>query len=269
MHEILSMSFLRTALLGAAVAAASTAVLSVFIALKRVSYMSDSFAHISFAGIAIGLYLGVNYSVAAALFVALVAVIIAFMSKRYRIDQSNTTTVFLAVSMAVGILFIHLNKKVNVDITSLLFGNILLVSHSDIVIMCALFAVNLLFIILMFREMVYYAYNSEIASVFKVPVSLTGFIFILLVAMNVVFSVKVSGIVLITAMMIFPGLTALNIVRNIAGAIVVCEAVSIFSAVLGFLLSYYWNVPTGAMIVLVMFLIFIISLPFRGVRRFN
>lgn len=267
MIEILSVSFLRTALIGAAVAAVSTAVLSVFIALKRVSYMSDSFAHISFAGIAVGLYIGMNYSIAAALFVALMAVIISYLSKRYRIDQSNTTTVFLSVSMAVGILFIHLNRNVNVDITSLLFGNILLITKSDIFILLALFAVNLLFITLMFREMVYYAYNSEIAAVFKVPVSLVGFIFILLVAMNVVFAVKVSGVVMITAMMIFPGLTALNIVRNIAGAIVLSEIISLFASVSGFFLSYYMNIPTGAMIILMMFMIFIISLPFRGIRK--
>jgi len=265
MSEIFTVSFLKIALIGAVVASLSTALLSVFISLKRVAYMSDSFAHISFAGIAIALFVGVNYSLIAAIFVTVIALIIAFISRKYKIDQSNTTTVFLSVSMALGILFIHINNRVNVDITSLLFGNILLVSKFDIMLLAALFVVNCAFVILFYREMLYYSYNAEISGMYKVPINFISSVFIVLIALNVVLAVKISGIVLVTAMMIFPGLISLNIVKNIAGAILLSEVVSVLSAVIGFYFSYIWDIPTGAVIILTMFVFFLLSLIYKTI----
>lgn len=267
MSEIFSSTFLLTAFAGAMMSAAATALISVFVALKRISYMSEAFAHMSFAGIALALLLGLNMNIVTLLFVIIVAVIIGIISRKYRVEESNITTILLSVSMAVGIILISLNRDINIDVSSFLFGNVLLISQIDIFYLTALLAINLLFIILFYRELFYISYNESIASIYGISVRPVYFLFLILLAANIVISVKISGIILITAQMILPGMTALNITGNVGRALAVSALVAVICAFGGFIASFYLNMPTGAVIVILMFAVYMLSLFIKHMRR--
>ncbi|MDY6787383.1 MAG: metal ABC transporter permease [candidate division WOR-3 bacterium] len=264
MFDVLSVSFLRIAFIGAILSAGSTALISPFVALKKISYMSEAFAHISFAGIALALLLGIGLNAPTLIFVLIIALIIGFVSRRFSLEEANITTVFLSVSMALGIILISVNSNVNVDIAGYLFGNILLVRHIDIYWLSALFIINLIFIIIFFKELFYIAYNEELSLIYGIPVKPLYYTFIGILALNIVVSVKIIGIVLITAQLILPGLTALNFIRKLKPTIIVSVVISLISSVSGFFLSYYFDLPTGASIVLILFAVFLVSLFFRN-----
>ena len=259
MHEILSVGFLRIAFLGAVISALSTSLISVFIALKKVSYMSEAFAHMSFAGIALALILGWNINIITFIFVLILAVTIGLISKRFRMEESNITTIFLSISMALGVILISMNRSLNVDIAGFLFGNVLFISTGDLYYLIALFVINLLFIIIFFKEIFYIAYNEEIAEIYGINTKLVYLIFLAVLAANIVISVKITGIILITAQMILPGMTALNIIKRVKWAIVLSAIIALISSVSGFYLSFRLNMPSGAVIVIVMFCMFLLS----------
>lgn len=267
MLDFLQTGFLATAFLGALLSAAATALLSVFVSLKKASYMSEAFAHVSFAGVALALLLGLSYGLVTMLFVTVVAFLIGLIAIRFRLEEVNVTTVFLSVSMALGVILLSLNKRYTTDIADYLFGNVLLVTGEDILLLGSLVAANLSLLLLFFKELFYIAYNQEIARIFGVPVRPVYFLFLTLLAVNVVVAVKIVGLVLVTAQLILPGLAALNLVRGIRRAIALSVLIAVASAGLGFAVSYPLNLPTGATIVLVLFVVFLLTLPARRLRR--
>ncbi|HNX01100.1 MAG TPA: metal ABC transporter permease [Candidatus Cloacimonadota bacterium] len=258
--SIFQVGFLAKAFLGAILASLATAILSPFISLKRISYMGEALSHVSFAGIALALFVGWHMDLTAICFVVAVAVIIGYISRHYNLEETNITTVFLSVSMALGILLISLKKDYTIDLSSYLFGNVLLITQADIIHMGILLIVNVLFIVLLFKELFYMTYNQSIARVFRIPVDVVYYAFLILIALNIVVAVKVIGVILITAELVLPGMIAFNLTKNLRKAILMSFSYSILSALVGFGASYWLDIPTGSSIVLTLFALFLLSL---------
>lgn len=263
--SLLHVDFLMKAFLGAILASLATAILSPFISLKRISYMGEALSHVSFAGIALALFVGWHMNLTALCFVVAVALIIGYISKHYDLEETNITTVFLSVSMALGILLISLKKDYTVDLSSYLFGNVLLVTQADIYHLGILFVINVLFVVLLFKELFYMTYHQTMSRVFRIPVDAVYYAFLVLIALNIVVSVKVIGVILITAELVLPGMIAFNLTRSLKRAIMLSFISSVISALVGFGASYWLNIPTGSSIVLTLFILFLISL-FSKVR---
>jgi zinc transport system permease protein len=258
--NIFHSSFLMKAFLGAILASLATAILSPFISLKRISYMGEALSHVSFAGIALALFVGWHMDLTALCFVVAVALIIGYISKHYDLEETNITTVFLSVSMALGILLISLKKDYTVDLSSYLFGNVLLVTKADITHLGILFIVNTLFVVLLFKELFYMTYHQSMSRVFRIPVDAVYYSFLVLIALNIVVAVKVIGVILITAELVLPGMIAFNLTKSLQKAILISFLSSVLAAFVGFGTSYWLNIPTGSSIVLTLFVLFLISL---------
>lgn len=258
--DIFDYSFLVIALCGAILSALSTSLLSVFISLKKISYMGEALSHISFAGLALALLLNIPTVPVALVVVVGVAIFIGYLSRRHNLDESNITTIFLSLSMAVAIILLSIKKNYAGDLAGYLFGDILLITSGDLISLIILFAANLLFILLFFKELFYITYNQEISSIFKIPARLVYYLFLIFIAVNIVMTVKVVGIVLITAQLILPGIIALNLTRRIKAAILLSSLASVTASVSGFFISYLLDCPSGATIVVVLFTLFLASL---------
>ncbi len=222
--------------------------------------MSEALSHISFTGIAIAILLGMSLNGISSLFVLAVVIIIAYISLHYHLEESNVTMIIMSVSMAIGIILLSFKKGYVVDISSYMFGNILLINQEDLYWLTSLIIANLIFLIAFFREIIYMTYHSKMSEFYHVPAKLVYMFFLILLALNIVISVKIVGIVMITAQLILPGMISLNLTRNIFKAISFSVLASVIASVSGFLLSYQFNFPSGSVIVLVLFLIFILSL---------
>lgn len=267
MQAIFSSGFLLTALYGALLSSTGLAVISVFVSLRRISYMSEAFSHIAFAGIALAFLLGMSFNTVSLLFVIVISIAIGFLGQRFKIEKSNLTVIFLSVSMAAGMIFISLNKGLSIDITGYLFGNILLITKHDIIPLVVLLIINIVFISLFFKELFYISYNEESSNILQIKVKLVNILFLMLLALNIVVSVKIVGAILITAHAVLPGMIALNLTRKIKLAIFLSVVSSILCSFAGFLLSYLLDLPTGATIVIVLFVLFIVSLTLKNPLR--
>ncbi len=263
--EVFQYRFLLYALLGAILSAAATSQLSVFLTLKKISFLGEAFSHIAFAGIALALLIGTEITLTTIGFVVVIAILIGIVSRYYHYQETNIITIFLSVSMAIGIILISINKQYTIDLASYLFGNVLLVTGKDLIYLATLLIVNALFIYLFFKELFYMTYNYSIARIYGIPVNLVYYLFIILLAINIVVSVKIVGVILITAQLILPGISALNLTKNVRLALLISVLFAEVGALGGFILSYKFNLPFGASIVILSFLLFIFSLIYKVV----
>lgn len=256
-------SFVIYALLGCLLSAISLSLFSPFVTLRKISYMGEALSHIAFAGIAIALFAGLNMQIVTLIFVVLISLSIGFLSDRFRLDEANTISIFLSVSMAFGIILISLRRSYTFDLSSYLFGNVLLINKSDLFQLILLCAVNLGFIWFFYKELFYLTYSAEIAKVYRIKTELVNDLFLILLAVNIVTNLKIAGIILVTAQLVLPASIAFNLVRSFKSALIVATLSAVLSAGGGFLLSWMLDLPTGASIVCLQFVFFIISLPLK------
>ena len=251
--------FMLIALGGALLSGFSLALFSPFVTLRRISYMGEALSHIAFAGIAIALVLGWNIGITTLIFVAGISLAIGYLSRKQKIDESNSITIFLSVSMALGIILISLKRGYTFDLASYLFGNVLLISPGELIQLGVLSLLNLAFIGVFYKELFYLTYNINIARVYRVKTELVNSIFLVLLAANIVINLKSAGIILVSAQLILPAVIAANLSRRLPLRILLCVSISLLSALCGFLLSWWMNLPTGATIVIFEFLLYLLS----------
>ncbi len=256
-------SFLLSALLAALLSSVCLALFSPFVTLRRVSYLGEALSHIAFAGIALALLLGLNLQLTTLLFVIAIALAITWLARRRQLQEANTITIFLSVSMALGIILISLRRGYTFDLASYLFGNVLLASSADLWHLGALLLADLGFIIFFYKELFYLSYNAEMARFYRLPADLVNRLFMILLAANIVITLRAAGIILVSAQLILPASTAFNLVRRLDRAVALSALIAILAAAGGFVLSWWLNLPTGANIVLLEFLFFLLSLAFR------
>jgi len=259
--------FLITAILGSVLSGISLAIFAPYVTLRRISYMGEALSHMAFAGIAMALIFGLNLTLGAWIFVSIVALGIAWMAKKHKLQEANTITIFLSLSMAIGIILISLSQNYSFDLASYLFGNVLLIAPSEIWALAVLNVINILFICFFYKELFYMSYNAEMAKVFRIRTEMVDKIFYLLLAANIVFNLKSAGIILVTAQLILPAVIAFNLSRRLHHAILISIFAAVLSALAGFALSFALNLPTGASIVVVQALIYALSFAFRGNRQ--
>ncbi|MBW6513292.1 MAG: metal ABC transporter permease [Candidatus Syntrophosphaera sp.] len=253
-------AFLVHALLAAVLSSVSLALFSPFVTLRRISYMGEALSHIAFAGIAIALLFSLNLQLTTLLFVVAVSLAISWLARRHKLEEANTITIFLSVSMALGIILISLKQSYSFDLASYLFGNVLMVTISDLWHLGILLVVNLAFIFLLYKELFYLSYNAEMAQFYRLPANMVNRLFMILLAANIVITLRSAGIILVSAQLILPAATAFNLVKRLDHAVLASALIAILAAVGGFALSWWLNLPTGANIVVLEFLFYLISL---------
>ncbi len=259
--------FLITALLGAILSGVSLAIFAPYVTLRRISYLGEALSHIAFAGIAIAIISGMNLTLGALIFVSAVAMGISWLSEHHKIQEANTITIFLSLSMALGIILISLSRNYSFDLSSYLFGNVLLISLSELWILGGLNVLNIAFVIFFYKELFYLSYNPEMAKVFRIRTQGVDKMFYILLAANIVFNLKSAGIILVTAQLILPAVIAFNLVQKLHIAIITAVITAIICAIAGFAASFALNLPTGATIVVCQALLYALSFLFK--RRFD
>jgi zinc transport system permease protein len=255
-------NFIYQAILAALLSSFSLALFSPLVTLRQVSYMGEALSHIAFAGIALALLLELNLQLTTLIFVVIVALAISWLSQKHKLQEANTITIFLSVSMALGIILISLKKGYSFDLESYLFGNVLMVSPSEIYQLIVLALLDIFFISFFYKELFYLSYNAEMAKFYGIPVKLVNTIFMILLAANIVITLRAAGIILVSAQLILPAVTAFNLVKRLDYSILCSAFIAILAASGGFALSWWLDLPTGANIVLLEFVFYLISLLF-------
>ncbi|RLC60039.1 MAG: metal ABC transporter permease [Chloroflexi bacterium] len=259
MLELLSYTFMQRALIAGALIGALCAVIGVYVVLKGLSFIGAGIAHASFGGVALGFLLGVNPVLTAVVFCLLTAWGIGLVSRKGQIKEDTAVGIFFASTMALGILLIGLMRGYNVDLFGYLFGSILAVTPQDVWVTIGLGAAVLGVVGLLFKELLFITFDPEMAEVTGVPAGKLYFLLLSLIAVTVVVSIKVVGIILVSALIVTPAAAAYQLTEDFRRMMALSVVFGVGSTVGGLLLSYWLNTASGATIVLLATLVFFVA----------
>ncbi|MBI4497804.1 MAG: metal ABC transporter permease [Chloroflexi bacterium] len=249
------------ALMAGTVAGLLCPAIGVFLVLRRYSLMADSLAHISLAGVAIGLLLGL-YPVATALLVAIgAAVLIEWLRTERHVYGEATLAMFLSGGLALALILLSLGRGLTVDLFSFLFGSIIAVSPADVWTITGLGLLLAGLITLLYKELVYVTFDEESARVGGLPVRALNFLLVVMAAVTVSLAMRVVGVLLVGALMVIPVVSALQVARSFRAVLVTSMGLGVLAVLSGLLAAYYLDLAAGGAIVLAALLIFAATLP--------
>ena len=267
MIEMLNFEFMQNAFLAGIVLGIVLAVVSFFVVLRRYSFIGVGVAHSAFGGVALGALMGISPTLTALGFAVVVANAIGHIGRQEKLSTDTAIGIFFSLSMALGVIFIGLSDKYNTDLFGYLFGNILAITRTDLVIVSVVGAVVLFSCYIFFKELLFTAFDSEVAFVSGIPVVFLDHFFLTILAVSIVISIKIVGIVLVSALLVIPGAAASQVTVRYVPMIAVSIAVALISTTGGLIISYYADLASGATIVTFASLIFFIMVGVGRLRK--
>jgi zinc transport system permease protein len=264
--DIFAYGFMQRALISGLLIGILCAVLGVFLVLRRLSLIGDGLAHVTFGSVALALALHaqpIMVSIAALPLVLLSSLGILRLTEKARIFGDAAIGVVSAAGIAVGVILAGISGGFSVDLFSYLFGSILAISSAETLLALALFLLVTGVVFFYYNELFAITFDEELARSSGVRVERINAILALLTALTVVLAMKVVGIMLVSALLIIPAVTALQIARSFRGTIVSASLAAAFSVVAGILLSFYLDLPTGGVIVLVNIVLMLLAIAWR------
>lgn len=264
--EILSYGFLQRALIGGSLIAVLCSILGVFLVLRRFSLIGDGLAHVTFGSVAFALFLGfqsVLMTMVAIPVVLLASVGILRLTDKAKIYGDTAIGIVSSIGIAAGVMLASKAGGFNVDLFSYLFGNILSISMTELLLAAVLFLLVVIAIFLYYNELFATTFDEDLALSGGVRTRRINTILVLLTALTVVLAMKVVGIMLISALLILPAVSALQLARSFRGAIVFSALIGMGTVLVSICLSLIFNLPAGATIVLFNFAVFAVSFCFR------
>ncbi len=267
MQALLQYSFLQHALLAGLLASVGCGVVGSYVVVKRIGFLAGGIAHAVLGGMGIALFYGVS-PLSGALAAALVAaILIGWVSLRWREQEDTLIGALWAIGMAIGILFISRTPGYNVDLMSYLFGNILLVSSSDLWLMAVVDVVLAATVLLFYRQFMAVSFDEEFARLRGLPVTFFYLLLLCMVALTVVLLIQVVGLILVIALLTLPAAIAIQYVHTLGRIMLVAALLGVTFTTSGLALSYQPDLPAGATIILVAGATYLLSTMLRGVRR--
>lgn len=266
MFEILKYGFIVRGLEAGIIVALLAPLIGIFLVLRRYSLIADTLAHVSLAGIAIGLLFKINPVLTAIAATTLSSTVIEKLRFSKKVYGESALAIFLSGSLALAVVLIGLAHGFNVNLFNYLFGSIVTVKNSDVLIIATLGIVILGLLVLFYKELVYITFDEESARVSGIPTRLINTIFISLTAVTISLSIPIVGILLISALIVIPVVSALQMKKSFKQTIFIAEAISVVSVISGIIASFYLNVSPGGSIVLISLGIFVLILFVKRVK---
>ena len=267
MLELLTYDFFRNALMAAVLAAVSCGIIGTYIVSKRIVFISGGITHASFGGIGMGYFFGINPILGAAVFAVLSALGIEYASRKTDVREDSAIAILWALGMAIGIIFVYMTPGYAPNLLSYLFGNILTVGSTDLFLLLGLCVIILIFFALQFKNILYIAFDEEYARARRLPVNLIKYIMISLVALTIVFNIRVVGIILVISLLTIPQTIANMFVKRFFNIMVLSVLIALLGTVSGLILSYLFDIPSGAAIIFFLVILFFIARLMRWIIK--
>lgn len=266
MLEMLEMEFMQRAWLAGLIMAVICPLIGSFLVLRRQSLIGDGLGHIAFAGVAAGALWGASPVLSAAAATILGALAIEKVRTKLSDAADMVLAIFFYSGMGLAVIFTGLNKDGGFNLGSILFGSLMMVSSNDLLIVAALGFFTVLFVVLFYRPLQYLTFDEKSAKVAGLPVERLNLLLALLTALTVALSMRIVGLLLVSAMMVIPVACALQTARSFRGTITQSMVYGLVTVFLGLTISYYVNLAPGGTIVLTGTLLFLLSC-FVGSKR--
>ncbi|MFA5632563.1 MAG: metal ABC transporter permease [Porticoccaceae bacterium] len=251
--------FLIYALLAGLGVAVIAGPLGAFVVWRRMAYFGDTLAHSALLGISLSLWLSITPGVAVALTCVLIAVGLFVLQHRQTLATDTLLGILSHSSLALGVIAIYLIPNANMNLESILFGDLLTVSGADLITIWAVGLGVLLVLIRLWRPLLAITVHQDLAQVEGTPVAAVKAVLMLSLALVIAIAMKVVGVLLITALLIIPAATARHFVRSAEAMALLASALGCLAVAAGLMLSLFADTPAGPSIVLCAGVLFVVS----------
>lgn len=243
-------SFIQRALLAGSLIAVCCSLLGVFLVLRRFALIGDGLAHVSFATIAIGLLLSASPFMVSLPLTMIFSILILKLTEKANIYGDASIGLVSTFALALGVMIASLAGGFNVDLFSYLFGSILSISRIDVLLAVILSIIVILLVIVFYYDLFSMSYDEEFAKVSGIKTKVINILLVLLTSVTIVLGIRLVGTLLISSLIIFPCVTALQFVRGFKTVIITSVILSVSSVLSGVFISYLFDLPTGSTIAL-------------------
>ncbi|WP_101690069.1 metal ABC transporter permease [Dysgonomonas massiliensis] len=256
--ELLSYDFFQNALIGSLLASIACGIIGTYIVVRRLVFVSGGITHASLGGIGIGIFAGINPIFTALLFSILSAFGIEWLSLKQGIREDSAIAALWSLGMAIGIIFIYMTPGFATNISDYLFGNILTISQLDIISLAVLSLVLIVLFVLFRREILYTAFDPDFAKTRNLPVNFIKYTMMMFIAITIVMSIRLVGIVLLMSILTIPQMTANLFTSNFVKMIWLSVLIGFIGCIVGLFLSALLDVPSGVFIIFTQIVAFLV-----------
>ena len=257
--EFIDYTFMKNALLAILLITPIFAILGTMIVNNKMAFFSDALGHSALTGIAIGMLLGIsNINISMIIFAVVFALLLNFIKNKTTYGADTIISVFSSIAIALGLAILAQTGSFN-KYSSYLVGDILSITPSEILYLFITFIAVILFWYFMFNKLNVISINKTLAKSRGVNTKLIDNIFVILIAIIVMISIRWIGILLINSLLILPAAASRNVAKSMRSYHLLSVIFSVFSGITGLILSYYWNIPTGPMIVIISGIIYFVT----------
>jgi len=246
-----SYTFMRNALFAGVLVSIACGIIGTLVVLNRIVFISGGIAHAAYGGVGIAYYLGIDPVLGAVGFSLLSSLAMGLVHRKEGQRADTIIGVMWAIGMAIGIIFLSLSPGYKADLMSYLFGSILAVSTMDLWLMAGIALLSLAFTLLFYRQLLALSFDQTFATVRNVPVGPLYLAMITLIGLTVVIAMRVVGLIMVIALLTIPPAIANLYLKDMRAIMALSAALSVLFCTLGLIISYVLNLPSGAVIILV------------------
>ena len=265
MTGLLEMAFFRNAFLMCFLLGLLFGLLSFFIVMRKMAFLGAGIAHTAFGGVALGILLGVHPFYTSLVFCVGSAILIGKLVKVGKLSYDTGIGILFSFAMALGALFIALRKAYTFDLSGYLFGNILGVTTTDLFLVLGTMLVVVPFILILFQKLLFITFEKKVAEVSGVKTNLLDMLLLIFLALVIVVSIKIVGIILVSALVVLPASFGMLLSRDYRKVIIIGVSYALFIMIGGLFLSYYTDTPAGATMVVGGTVVYFVGLLIRNI----
>lgn len=251
-ENIFAYDFLVNAFVACILSGITCGIVGSYIVARRMVFLASGITHASFGGLGIALYAGLNPLLGAVAFASLSSLGIEYASRKGRMREDSAIGIIWSVGMAIGALFMSLRPGYATDLTSYLFGNILLVDRGDVAWLALLTVVIVFGAAIWLRRLMYITFDEEYARSQGLPVTVVAYVMAVVIAITIVLSIKVMGIILLLSLVTLPVVIANTLTKDYRRITLFASIIAVVANVIGFIFSYEYDLPTGSCIIFIL-----------------
>jgi zinc transport system permease protein len=259
-----SYGFMRNALLAGVLVSIACGIIGTLVVLNRIVFISGGIAHAAYGGVGIAYFFGADPVLGAVGFSLLSSLAMGLVHRKEGQRADTIIGVMWAIGMAIGIIFLSLSPGYKADLMSYLFGSILAVSTMDLWLMAGIAVLSLAFMLLFYRQLLALSFDQTFATVRNVPVGPLYLTMITLIGLTVVIAMRVVGLIMVIALLTIPPAIANLYLKDMRAIMALSAALSMLFCTVGLIISYVLNFPSGAVIILVAGLAYVLAALIRS-----
>jgi len=255
--ELFNYGFFRNAFFAALLMSVACGIVGTYIVSRRMVFISGGITHASFGGVGLGYFLGFPPLAGAAVFAVLAALATENLTRRKILRNDSIIAIMWSLGMALGIIFVYLTPGYAPNLMSFLFGSIITVNSTDLWLMLALSVVVTGFFAVFYWPILYVSFDEQFARTRGIPVMLLNYILIILVALTIVLSIRIAGIILVLSILTIPQNIANLFTNRFSSIMITSVIIGFLGSFMGLLISYFLDIPSGACIIFTLVILYL------------